>query len=55
MEKIQKELVPLIRQVALQKGLDLVLNQGLGSNIILNTDQIDITNEGIRKYGEMSK
>jgi outer membrane protein len=53
LEKIQKVIMPLIRQVALEKGLDLVLNVDATSIIAFISDRIDITDDVIRKYNEM--
>jgi outer membrane protein len=53
LERIQKELGPLIRQMALEKGLDLVLNRGAQSGIVFMSERINITNDVIRKYDEL--
>ncbi len=55
LEQMQKELAPLIRQVALEMGLDLVLNYGPNSNIVYMNDKVNITENVIRKYDEMSR
>jgi len=55
LEKFQRELGPLIRQIALEKGLDLVLNDGQSSGIVFRSDNIDITDAVIKKYDEMNQ
>jgi outer membrane protein len=55
LEKFQRELGPLIRQIALEKGLDLVLNDGQASGIVFRSDSIDITDDVIKKYDEMNQ
>ena len=55
LQKFQKELAPLIRQVALEKSLDLVMNNGPNSNIVFISEAIDITDAVIKKYDEAAK
>ena len=55
LEKFQRELGPLIRQIALEKGLHLVLNDGPSAGIVYRDDAIDITNDVIKKYDEMNQ
>ncbi len=55
LDKFRKELGPLIRQVALEKDLDLVFNIGPQSNMVYVNESIDITEEVIKKYDEMTK
>lgn len=50
LEKFRKELAPLIRQVAQEQGLDLVLNYGPNSNMVYFSDTINITDAVIAKY-----
>lgn len=52
LETFQRELAPLIRQVAIEMGLDLVLNYGPQSSIVYFSDAINITDDVIRKYDE---
>lgn len=54
LEKFRKELAPLIRQVAQEKGLDLVLNYGPNSNMVYFSDTINITDAVIQKYNEQA-
>ena len=55
LDAIQKELMPLVRQVALEKGLDLVINYGQQTGIVFFSEKIDITSDVIAKYDEMAK
>ena len=50
LDKFRKELAPLIRQVAQEMGLDLVLNYGPNSNMVYFSDTINITDAVIAKY-----
>jgi outer membrane protein len=50
LERFQKEISPLIRQVAVEKGLDLVLNYGSQSNIVYVKETINITGDVVKKY-----
>lgn len=50
LERFQKELAPLIRQVAQEQGLELVMNYGPNSDMIYFSDNINITNLVIQKY-----
>jgi Skp family chaperone for outer membrane proteins len=52
LDQFQKELGPLIRQIALEKRLDVVFNYGPNSNIVFISDRINITAEVIRKYDQ---
>ena len=54
LDRFRKELGPLIRQVALEKNLDLVFNIGPQSNMVYVNESIDITEDVIKKYDEMS-
>lgn len=54
LEKFQKELGPLIRQIALEKGFDLVFNDGQASGIVFRAESTDITDDVIKKYDEMN-
>ena len=54
-DNFRKELAPLIRQVALERGLDLVLNHGPQSNLVYSSDSIDITGDVIKKFDETAK
>ncbi len=55
LDNFRKELMPLIRQVAQEKQLDLVLNLGPKSNMAYINPQINITEAVIMKYDEQSK
>ena len=55
LDQFRKELGPLIRQVALEKNLDLVLNYGPQSNLVFFSDAINITDDVIKKYDETAK
>lgn len=52
LEVFQREIAPLIRQVSIEKGLDLVLNYNAGSNIVYMDDKINITQDVIAKYNQ---
>lgn len=54
LERFQRELGPLIRQIALEKGLHLVFNDGPSSGIVFRDVTIDITEDVIKKYDEMN-
>ncbi|MCB1043875.1 MAG: OmpH family outer membrane protein [Acidobacteria bacterium] len=53
LEQFRRELAPLIRQVAQEQGLDLVLNYGPETNIVFISDKINITSTVTQKYDEM--
>jgi len=48
-QKIRNEVVPIITQVAKEKGFDLVLD-GVASGVVYFNPAIDITSEVIRRY-----
>ena len=50
LDEFRKELVPLIRQVALEKNLDMVVNFTPQSNIVHVSEKIDITDDVIKKF-----
>jgi outer membrane protein len=50
LDVFRNELRPLIRQVALAKGLDLVMNFGPNSNLVFFNDAVDITKDVIKEY-----
>lgn len=52
LDRIQAELEPLVRQVALEKNLHLVMSYGAQSGIVFFNEKIDITNDVIKKYDE---
>ncbi len=52
LEQFRKELAPLIRAVAQEKGLDLVINFGPNSNLVYISETINITEAVIKKYDE---
>lgn len=52
LEEIRNEMLPLIRQVAIEKNLDMVLNMGPQSQVVYFHDRIDITKDVIAKYDE---
>ena len=52
LEEFRKELIPLVRQVALERGLDLVMNLGPNSNLVYINERIDITDDVLRKYDQ---
>lgn len=54
LEKFQRELGPLIRQISLEQGLHLVFNDGPSSGIVFRDVSIDITDAVIKKYDEMN-
>jgi len=54
LDVIQKQLVPLVRQIALEKDLHLVLHYGQQSEIVFFHDKINITADVIKKYDESS-
>ena len=53
LESMQKEIAPLVRQVAKEKGLNLVLLNNPNTGIFYFDSTIDITNDVIKKYDEM--
>ena len=53
LDEFRKELAPLIRQVAQDKNLDMVINYGPNSNLVYFSDAINITADVIKKYDEM--
>ncbi|CAM2067376.1 OmpH family outer membrane protein [Sulfidibacter corallicola] len=53
LEKFRKELAPLVHQVAIEKGLDMVLNYGPNSNLVYFNDSVNITDAVIKAYDEM--
>lgn len=53
LEEFRKELAPLIRQVAIDKNLDMVVNYGPNSNLVYFSESINITKDVIKKYDEM--
>jgi len=55
LDEIRKEMLPIIRQVAIEKNLDLVLNLGPKSQVVYFHDRINITNDVIKKYDETQK
>ena len=50
LNEFRKELAPLIREIATEKGLDLVINYGPNSNLVYISDKVNITNDVIAKY-----
>jgi outer membrane protein len=54
LERFQRELGPLIRQIALEQGLQLVFNDGPSSGIVFRDPSVDITDAVIKKYDEMN-
>lgn len=50
LDEIRKEMIPIIREVALEKDLDMVLNMGPQSQVVYFHDRINITQEVIKKY-----
>ena len=52
LEKITGALEPLVRQVALEKDLHLVLQYGAQSGIVFFHEKIDITEDVIKKFDE---
>ena len=55
LDVIRKEMIPIIRSVAIEKNLDLVLNLGPKSQVVYFHDRIDITDLVIEKYNETQK
>lgn len=55
LDRFRKELAPLIRQIALEKGLDMVMNYGPQSSLVYISDSVNITQDVIKKYDEVSK
>lgn len=53
LENFRKELAPLIRQIAVEKGLDMVFNYGPQSNLVYFADTVTITEAVIKKWDEM--
>ena len=52
LEKLTGALEPLVRQVALEKDLHLVLQYGAQSGIVFFHEKIDITEDVIKKFNE---
>ena len=52
-ERFEKELTPLINQIAKEKGIDLVLNNNSSNGIMFVSDRIDITQDVIARYNAM--
>lgn len=50
-QKIRNEVVPIIHQVAKEKGFDIVFD-AIGSGVVYWNPAIDITSEVIRRYDE---
>ena len=50
LDEFRKALVPLIRQVAQEKNLDMVVNFTPQSNIVHVSENIDITDDVIKKF-----
>jgi len=55
LDRFRRELAPLIRQIAQELGLDLVLNFGPNSNMVYFSDKINITEAVIKKYDESNQ
>ena len=55
LERFQRELGPLIRQLALEKGIHLVLNDGPSAGIVFRDDSVDLTDSVIKKYDEINQ
>ena len=55
LDRFQLELYPLIRQIALEKGLDLVLNNSSNTDIVFVSERIDITQDVITKYDAINR
>ena len=53
LNQFRKELAPLIRQVAQEKSLDMVINYGPQSSLVYFSESINITEDVIKKYDEM--
>ena len=53
LESMQKEIAPLVTQVAKEKGLNLVLLNNPNTGIFYFDSTVDITNDVIKKYDEM--
>ncbi|WP_375583193.1 OmpH family outer membrane protein [Cyclobacterium xiamenense] len=51
--QITEELLPLIRQIGIEKGFDLIINDDGNSNVLYYRDAIDITNDVIARYDEL--
>jgi len=52
LDNFRKELAPLIRMVAEEKGLDIVFNHGPQSNLVFFTKKVDITEDVVKKYDD---
>ncbi len=50
LEEFRKQLGPLIRQIAIDMTLDMVLNVGPNSDLVYFSEQIDITPAVIQKF-----
>lgn len=50
LDEFRKELAPLIRQIAQEMSLDLVINYGPNSNLVYISDNVNITDDVIQKY-----
>jgi Skp family chaperone for outer membrane proteins len=53
LDQFRKELAPLISQIAVEQGLDMVFNYGPQSNMVYFSDAVNITDAVIKKWDEM--
>ena len=53
--KMGKEIIPVIRQVAQELDVDIVINHGQESQLVYYSEKVDITAAVIKKFDELSK
>ncbi|CAM2007283.1 OmpH family outer membrane protein [Acanthopleuribacter pedis] len=52
LERFRKEIAPLVRQVAIEKGIDMVLNNGPNTGLVYFSDAVNLTDAVIKAYDE---
>ncbi len=55
LERFRKEIAPLVRQVAIEKGIDMVINNGPNTGLVYFSDSVNLTDAVIKAYDESSK
>lgn len=52
LERFRKEIAPLVRQVAIEKGIDMVINNGPNTGLVYFSDTVNLTDAVIKAYDE---
>lgn len=52
LERFRKEIAPLVRQVAIEKGIDMVINNGPNTGLVYFSDAVNLTDAVIKAYDE---